>query len=517
MKSTLAIVILFLASFFEPCFCQEKEILSLSLEDCIVRTLRDNLKVAVEIYNPDVAEAILTRARELFMPRLDLNLGSERTKSPSSWWLEQATTVINEDANYSASIVQQIPAGGNLSLSFSGYRGETNQGFQTINPVYRNTLRFDFTQPLLRDFGFKVSRREIIIAQNNVDISVSQLQSVLINTIYLVQEAYWNLVFSIENGKVKNQSLDLARDLLAKNRKEVEVGKLAPIEILNAEAVVASREADILQAEAQIRRSEDVLKGLLNLSEESQTSQRRIIPMDAPSFILKDVSFEEMLKEAQEKRPDLRMRMKDIETKELNLRVARNQRLPALNLQLSYWSPGVSGDRIIYQDNPFLPPIGKVEGSPYDSLRDALKLIYDNWSVDLTFSIPLSSFTTKADYVRAKLEAEKSQLELKSFEKDVYLEVRDAVRDIETNAKRVQAYRIARELAERRLQAEEKKLSVGFSTNYFVLQFQEELANARSMELKSMVDYNLAWARLDKACGRSLEKRNIKISQFRSS
>jgi len=508
-KKSFFISVAVLTLLFKPLFGQEKE-LSFSLEDCILKALKENLKVAVEAYNPELADAYLSKAKELFMPRFEVSYGGERTETPSSWWLQQADVLIDKFTNYSASIVQQVPTGGNFSLSLSGYRSETNQGFQTINPVYFNSLRLGFTQPLLRDFGFKVSKKEILIARNNLDMSLNQLQSVLIDTIYLVQEAYWNLVFSIENYKVKSQSLQLARDLLAKNRKEVEFGKLAPIEILNAEAEVASREADILQAEVQIKRSEDLLRNLINLGEEE--SQKRIIPVDKPEFIEREVSMDDALKLAMEKRPDLKMKMKDIETRELNLSVAKNQLLPGLNLSFSYWSPGISGDRVIYLDgNPFLGKIGVEKGSPGDSLRDSLKLIYNNWNVGLTLSIPLSNFLSKADYVRAKIEAEKSQLELKDSEKQIFLEIKNAVREIESNAKRAQAYRVARELAEKRLEAEEKKLNVGLTTNYFVLQYQEELANARSMELKSVVDYNLAWAKLDRATGISLEKRNLKI------
>ena len=511
------ILVLILALFFRPSLSEEEEVLSLSLEDCVVKTLKDNLRVAVEVYNPDLADASLTKAKEFFMPRFDLDLGNQRLENPSYWWLEQADTVVSKSTDYSVSLVQQIPTGGNLSLALTGNKYDTTQGFQLLNPRYGSTLRFNLTQPLLRDFGFKVSRREIIVAQNNLDISVTQFQSVLMDMIYKVQEAYWNLVYSIEDYKVKQQSLQLARDLLAKNKKEVEVGKLAPIEILNAQAVVASREADILQAEALIRRNEDVLKNLLNLSEEEEKSAIRIVPLDRPTFIRKEISLDEALKKALEKRPELKMKKKNIETNELNLNVAKNQMLPGLDFQFSYWSPGLSGDRIIYQDdNPFLGAIRKEEGNPADSIRDAFKLLYDNWAVGLTLSIPLSNFTTRADYVRARMEVEKSQLELKDLEKQVFLEVKDAVRDIETNAKRFQAYRLARELAEQRLEAEVKKLNVGLTTNYFVLQYQEELAKVRSSELKSLLDYNLAWARLEKVIGTSLEKRELKISQFRT-
>ncbi|NIM57334.1 MAG: TolC family protein [Candidatus Aminicenantes bacterium] len=514
MKSSI-ILVLILALFFKPSFPQEEKALSLSLEDCVVKALKDNLTVAVEVYNPDLADATLSKAREFFLPRLDVSFGNERTENPSFWWLEQADVVVRKYRDYSVSLVQQIPTGGNFSLGLTGYTSDTTAGFQIMNPTYGNTLSFNFIQPLLNGFGFNVSRREIIVARNNLDISVNQFQTVLMDTIYSVQEAYWNLVYSIEDYKVKQQSLQLARDLLAKNKKEVEVGKLAPIEILNAETTVASREADILQAEALTRRNEDVLRDLLYLTEEGEMSTKRIVPSDKPTFIQRDISLDEALKEALEKRPELRMKKISIETNKLNMGVAKNQMLPGLDLQFSYWSPGLSGDRILYQNNnPFEGVIGAEEGSPADSLRDAFKLLYDNWTIGLTLSIPLSSFTSRADYVRAKMEMEKSQLELESTEKQIFLEVKNAVRDIETNAKRVQAYRLARELAEQRLDAEVKKLNVGLTTNYFVLQYQEGLARERSQELRSLIDYNLAWARLEQAVGRSLEKRNIKISQF---
>jgi outer membrane protein TolC len=509
------IAVLILILFFKPCYSQQEETLSLTLEECVIRALKDNLNVAVEVINPELADTSLTKAKETFMPRLDIGFGNERIANPSSWWLEQADTVINKDMNYSATIVQQIPTGGNFSLSLYNNRYETNSGFQVINPRYGSTLRFGLTQPLLKNFGFKVSRREIIVARNNLDISINQFEKTLIDTIYRVEEAYWFLVYAIEDYKVKQQSLQLAQDLLVKNKKEVEVGKLAEIEILNAEAVVASREADILQAEALVVRSEDVLKDLLNITEGEELSPKKIIPLDRPSFVQKEVSLEEALRMALEKSPDLKMKKKTLETNELDLKVAKNQMLPGLDLEFSYWSPGLSGTEIIFDPlNPFGPPIGTDVHPPSDALKDALGFKYNNWTVGLTLSLPLSIFTTKADYVRAKMEIEKGLLELQNLEKQVFLEVRNAVRDVETNFKRVQAYRVSRELAQKRLEAEVKKLDVGLTTNYFVLQYQDELARERSLELNSMVSYVLSLAQLERYLGTSLEKRNIVTSQF---
>lgn len=511
--SILALILILLCAFS---LSKGEETISLSLEDSIVKALENNLRVAVEVYNPELADVSVTRAKELFMPRFDLSYGTRRNENPSYWWIQAAETVEISLSDYALALVQQIPTGGSISLSLSSYRYKTNEGFQLINPRFGSTLQFDFTQPLLRNFGFKIGRKEIILAQRNLDISQSQFKAVILDTIYLVHEAYWNLVYAIENFDVKHQSLQLARDLLAKNKKEVEVGKLAPIEILNAETAVAQREADILQAEALIRRSEDALKNILNLSDEEGISLTKIVPSDKPKFVEREISLEEALKEALQNRPDLKMRKKNIEIKELNFSVAKNQMLPGLDLNLSFWSPGISGDRILYLDNnPFLGIIvGTEKGSATDSLRDAFKLLYKNWSVGLTLSLPLSNILTRADFVRSRMELEQSRLELQNTEKQALLEVRDAAREIETNAKRVEAYKLARSLAEKRLEAEEKKLNVGLTTNYFVLQYQEELANARSLELKALVDYNLSLARLEKATGLSMENRNIKISQF---
>ena len=159
--------------------------------------------------------------------------------------------------------------------------------------------------------------------------------------------------------------------------------------------------------------------------------------------------------------------------------------------------------------------MGKEKGSASDSLRDAFGFRYKNWSVALTLSLPLSNVLSRAEYVKSRLELEKSQLALQDLERQIRLEVKNALREIKTSAKRVEAFRIAREWAEKRLRAEERKLQLGLTTNFFVFQYQEELANARSQELRAMVDYNLAWAKLEKAMGVSLAKRHIRLSQFK--
>ena len=500
------------ALLWTPAAAQDKQVLNLGLEEAIGKALKNNLNVAVEMLNPRLADISVTKAREVFQPRFELSYGRNRQESPSYWFIQGAGTSVNKMLDYGLSIVEAVPTGGNFSLSLQNYKSETNQPFQLINPRYGSTLRVDFTQPLLKNFGPKIARRQILLAENSLDISELQLRGTMIDTIYFVQEAYWNYVYAIENAEVKKKSLKLGRDLLDKNRKEVEFGQLAPIEILTAESVVAQREADLIQAEGLIARSEELLKTMINLSAEGDARSKTLVPVDKPDYQETKIGFDQALKEAMERRPDLKILQKSLDAKELNLTVAKNQTLPGLDLLLSYWSPGISGDQLIYAgDNVFGGTvIGKIPGSAGNSLKDALKLLYQNWNVGLTLSIPLSTFTTKADLTYAKMDLGQGQIRLKNLEQQVALDVSDAVRAMETNAKRVNAYRVARELAEKSLDAEEKKLKVGLSTNYFVLEFQDKLANARSMELRAKLDHILSVERLEKAMGLSLEKRNIK-------
>ncbi len=494
---------------------QEKQEVSLTLEESVVKALRNNLNLAVEVYSPRIAEASLSRAREMYLPQFNVNYGRNRTEQPSTWWLQGAETLTSTLNDYSVSVSEQIPLGGNLSMSLNGYKSTNNQRFQLINPTYSSTLRFNFTQPLLRGFGYDISRQQILVARNNLAASENQFQAALVDTVYLVEEAYWNYVYAIENLKVKQQSLSLGRDLLAKTKKEVEVGAQAPIEVLNAEATVAQREADILVAEALVKKSEETLRAVINLDAEADMAGTWVVPSDKPTIKPKAITLEEALNAARARRPELRIAQTTIESRQLGVRVARNQLLPQLDLSLSYWSPGISGDRLIIAGDDFLNPIilGTEKGSASDSLKDAMKFAYNNWDIGLTLTLPLGDVLSRANYAQAKLELDQSLANLKIREQQVFLEVSDAVRNLETDAKKVQAFRIARELAEKRLEAEMKKLGVGLTTNYFVLQYQEQLATAWSNEIRALVDYNVSLARLDKVTGKTLESRHIAIAE----
>jgi outer membrane protein TolC len=498
-----------------PIFGQMKT-KSLTLEECILSALRNNLSVAVQVLNPEISDYSVSQAEEKFMPSLSLAYNRQSNNSASYSWLNASGSTISKYAGYSVNLTEAIPTGGSVNVSLNSYKNDSNQRFQTINPRYGSTLTLDFTQPLLRDFGFKMSRRQIIVAQNNLDISEKQFSKTLLDTIYQVEQAYWNLFFSIEDLKVKQQSLKLAQDLLANNQREVEIGTMAPLDILSAQSEVATREADILTAEALVKNNQDALKTVINFVEEDEKAPVDVAPVDKPNFEEKQVSLEQSLLEAMQSRPDLQATRIGLNNNELNLSYAKNQLLPGLSLAASYWSPGVSGDQILYYENNPLTGIviGRIPGGPSNALKDAFNFKYKNWSVGLTLDFPLSNALSRANYSLAKATLEQAQYSLKNQEQQVLLEIKNAVRAVQTNFKRVNAYKVARELAEKKLQAEQEKLKVGMSTNFIVLTYQRDLATTQSAELRAIIDYNLSLANLDKAQGTTLKAKSIKVTDF---
>ena len=488
--------------------------LELSLGDCLLKALRNNLNLKVEMITPQIADKNVTLATEKFVPSINFNYNKQNTKTASYSFLEASDIVATKQDDYTVQLSENIPTGGSFSASLYSYVNDSNRSFQTINPRFGSTVRLNFSQPLLRDFGLKYGRRDIIVAGYSQEMSEENFQKTLEETIYNVELAYWNLVYARENLNVRRQSLKLAQELLEKNKVEIEAGTLPPIELLTAESEVSTRQADILEAEALVKNYEDQLRVVINLGAEMEDAKKvQIIPVDSPSVEKREISYEEAMNIALQKRPDLEVIRTELKSREFNFGYAKNQLLPNLQFTLGYWSPGISGDQLIYQDdNPLTGVvIGKVPGKKSDALKDAFNFKYKNWSVGLVLTLPLSNVITKANYAQAKLNLEQSRLKLKNQQLQLDLEISNAVRAVETNYQRALAYRTARELAEQKLKAEEEKFKVGMSTNYLILQYQRDLANAQTMELKALIDYNVSLANLDRVMGAGRDRQQVSV------
>jgi len=493
--------------------------LSISLEECVARALKDNLGVAISVLGPEISSASLNQSEAKYIPTLSMTARNSSTENASYSYLDAAESLIDKTQNFTfLNASQVLPTGGTFSLDFTGYKTSTNRTGQTINPRYGTTLRFNLNQPLLKNFGPKMSQREILVARNNLGVSEESLRKTLIDTVYNVESAYWNLVYSLENLDVRRQSLQLAKDLLEKNQRSVEVGTLAPMEVLSAQAEVATREADLIQAEVQIKNNEDQLKQLLRFSEAEDRDVTAILPKDKPTYVARTVALDEAIANALRNRTDIEISRINLETDRLNLSYARNQVLPELNLSASFYAPGIDGTRLIYDEEGPLGGniIGTIPGGIDGALKQTAKFQYPNWNLGLTLSLPLSNIFSRASLAQAKLNLRQAMLEMENQKSGVYVEVKTAVRSVEANYKRILAYTTARQLAEQKLGAEEEKRRVGMSTNYMVLSYQRDLANARISELNAIISYNVSIAALERSMGTNLEAKNIKLTDFMS-
>ncbi len=475
------------------------ESLSLALKDVVERVLKNNLSISVQGYNSQINEQFIFEKEAVFDPTLGFVFSvGEETRLRASSLANPKTR--NQDYKWNFSVSQKFITGGDYKLAVDSNRNQTSSSFSSLNPKYLSEMDLTITQPLLKGFGIDLNKREIYIAKNDQNISSHQFRKKVIDTIAETENIYWDLVFSIEDLKVKETSLQRARDLEKQVKAQVDVGTLAELEILQAKSDVASREQQLLNAQNLIEDNGDNLKNILNLAFDSEEGLKRIIPADSPLFIPgSEHSLEEALNTALTHRPDLLAKKKELESRNIEAKYNENQMLPTLDLVASLGLNGLAGDSATKKNG-------------YDeALSKAFSTEYRLWQFGINLSYPLGNRTAKSKLAAKRLEVAQLLLDIKDLEKTIVLGVREAHRQIQTDAKRVQAARVARKFAEEKLNAEEKKFKVGLSTSFNVLTFQEDLALEQSNEIKAVIDHKKSITRLNQAMARTLEVHNVKL------
>jgi outer membrane protein TolC len=488
---------------------ESKNFISLSLKESIALALKNNLEISIERINPEISGTEITRNEADFDYNLKLSTSGGKSRIPSASAFASPPETENDSFSIGAGIKKRAPTGTNYEISLDTDRAATNSKFQGLNPQYTTSLNLNITQNLLKDFGVDVNTAKIKIASNNKEITVYQFRDRVIRIISQVEEIYWDLLFAIEDLKVKRESLKLAKDLERRIRIQVDVGTMAPIEITQAQAEVAAREEDVIIAQNTVENIEDKLKKAINIEEE-RNWDTAITPTDAPQIFAEDIKLEDSIRLALENRPDYTQARIDLKNKDIQLEFRKNQLYPALDLTGSLKLNGLSGDAA---DVSFGGSVSR-SGFGGDYLKSYDRLFsgnYYDWSIGLSVQIPIGNRAAKSSYTAAKLDIEKGLRSLKNLEQQISLEVREAVRSIETNIKRIHATAVSRKLSEEKLSAEEKKFAVGMSTSFNVLEFQRDLIAAKTKEVSAIIDYNKSLVNLERVKGTILEKNSIEL------
>lgn len=476
---------------------------TLSLADAALRALQYNLDISISRHTKESRLADIVIEQSKFDPTFSINGQYNRIVSPlnrpvfggTGGILDEITVFDQRNHSVTVDATQSLITGGNVNLNYSPSRSSINQdvarGF-LFNPSWTGGLALTITQPLLRNAGIDINKTFIKVAQNNAEVEQHVFRDRVMSVIASVEQTYWELVFANENLKVAQTALKAAEELLASNRAKLKAGVMSIVDVLQAEAAVASRVEQVLVAERTIHDQEDQLRRLLNPGEDSLRQDVHIMPADAPVTVLEPLSLQEAIDTAIERRPEIVQAKKNVESGELNKEFARNQLLPTLSLQGTI---GLSG-------------LGKDYG---DSFTRNFGGDFYNYGAGLVLSYPLGNRSALSTYNKRQLEAKNAEAALASVRQQIIVGVREAVRRVQTDFKRIETTRSARIMAEKQLQAERERLRVGLSTTRFVLDFQRDLAVAQANELRAVIDYNKSLSNLARHKATTLDRYHIQL------
>ncbi|MBW3565742.1 MAG: TolC family protein [Acidobacteria bacterium] len=482
--------------------------IQLSLDEAISRAARANLGVQIQDFQ--------------YMEARQRLKGSE---GPFDWFttalVQTSTDETIPQSEFDASLEEQdllrlgvsqlLPTGGSYNVGFTTVERSTNSRFSRFDPVFFSGLDFNFTQPLFRDFGVDVTTRNIRIARNNLGISREEFRRAMIETVLSVEQAYYDLIFARQNLEVRRQSLGLARDQERITQIRIDVGASAPLDILQPRVAVATRQEEIIVAEASVRDAEDRLRTLMNLPADQWASE--IIPTEELEVHDVDLDTVSAVALAWELRPEVRQSELQTASSEIGYRFARNQVLPQVDLQIDYGLTGVSGTEL-ERDPVTGEVINRLPGGGLgDAVDQVLGFDLPGWTVGVNFAMPVRNIGARAEARRAELEMRRLAQSEEQLRQDIAVEVRQALRDIERFERQIEAARAAREAAEQNVDAERKRFDNGMTTNFNVLEVQQELADARSREIAAQVNFQKAVSFFHRSVGNLLQYHGIEVDE----
>lgn len=470
----------------------------LTIEEAVRLALDNNLGIQIARFNPQVQDLSVAQARSAWVPNFTTLVQGAGTSTPNSGFLSGANTGQNKTTTgrvlSNVGIVQQTPWGGSYSVGWDSTRSTTSNVLSSFSPQLQSSLSLEIRQPLLRNFSIDNLRQQVILSEKDRDVSDFQLQQTIATTSRAVRNAYWDLAYANASLAVQQQSLDLARESLRETNARIQIGTTPPIDAVEAQAEIAARQQAVIVAEAQIETSQDNLRALIFNQSSPDFWTTRIAPTELPAFEPTAVDVDGAVRNALQNRTDLLQARKSLESADINIKYYRNQTLPDVTAIVDYGLTGLGGTPVA-RSNSFGIPVAIPAGTARtfgSVLGDLFGNQYPSWTLGLSINYPLGRSQQEANLARAQLQTTQAETQLKNAELQVVTQVRNIARQVVTNERLVDSTRAARDLAEQRLDAEQKKLAAGTSTNFLVFQAQRDLAQARNDELNAILGYNRA-------------------------
>ncbi len=498
---------------------------SLTLNEAIKLALENNNDIEVTRANVKIAEFDLRAARAYHQPRFSGQTYYENATVPNiSFFSPESTTVKGNSFVGNVGVRGYIPRFGTvLDITANNNRVVSDNLVAIISPQYNANITASITQPLFRGRGFDQPRRVIEIAKRNLSLTDVQFRQRTIETIVNVQRAYWDLAFALRNLQVQRDGVKDAKDQYEHNKRLVEEGQLAPIDIVASETQVANFEQAVYEALNVVSQAENNLKNLVSPNKNAKIWSESLTPTDPVDLTSPDITLGEALDAAMSNRPELELNQVQRDINQIDRRYYADQKKPQIDLVASYSAAGVGGNLNPNFTNPFCRDnpnpeqcAGAVQsllqnvGGAGTAISDVFSNKYPTVRVGVQFNLPLfGDKTAGANYGKALVEGEKIETQREQLEQNIQVDVRNAIQAVRTSEARLRAAAISRENSLKQYESEQRKLDAGQSDIYKVLERQTALTVARSNELRAQTDLNKAIADLQRATGNSLKANNV--------
>jgi outer membrane protein len=471
----------------------------LTLEDAVRRAVDNNLEMAVERLNPQTFDLTLAGLRATYHPIATSRYGRNDNLNAPTNLLNQGV-FNNSIMTYNAGITKNFEwGGGSLVTSFNNAQRVSADPNSNFNPQFSNSYSVNFTQPLLRGFKIDLTRQQIQTQQINRSNAELNLSARTTNTLAAVRSAYWDYVFSIQAVDVARQSLALASKLLSDNKVRVEVGTMAPMDVVQAEAEEATRQQALTTATATMRTAELALKRLIVSGTSDPLWAQRIDPIDRPDFQAESIDVESAVRAALQQRTDLQIARNQLAANNVLLKSFNDQKLPEVDANVIYGATGIGGTQYMFSGTGFdRVKTGEIPGGYADALRTLGNRDYPNWTAQLLISYPIGGNQAAAQAARQRILLQQNQAQIRAAELTVATEVTNAALQVTNATEALATARVARDLSQRRLDAETSRFEVGMSNNYQVVQAQRDLREAQNSELRALLNYQKSLVEFDR-------------------
>ena len=491
-------------------------IVHLTLDDAVKAALDHNLDIAVQRINPQTYDFTIASTRAIYKPTLTSTLSQVSNNNPSTQTTSGASvgTAINQGTTtWNGGLSQSVEwGGGSFTAALNNSRQTTTSLTALFDPAYNTNWSASYTQPLLKNFKIDSTRETLVITKLNQDISETQLQATILNTLSNVRNAYWEFVYAQQAVDVAQQTLDLANKLVQDNQTRVEVGTMAPIDVVTARAEQATDRQALVAAQSNRRTTELALKKLIVGGADDPDWTATLDAVDRPDFNPQPVDLDAAVRRALAERTDLQIVRKNVAVNDVTLKFLRNQTLPQTDLTLRYGLIGQGGTSFITSGSGINRVVtGEIPGGYADALSSTLKQSYPAWTLSLGVTYPIGTSTSDASLARAHVQLSQVDLQLKQAELQVANDVTSAVITVNNAGESVQASNASVELAQQKFDAEQSKFDVGMSTNYNVVLAQRDLATARNSQLRAILNYRKALVELERQQQTTLTGSNITI------